>query len=243
VIQPLLFINQLVGTLGLITTDSIEEYLKRVIVSRFNDFLGEKLDTLLNLPGQYDDMSAAMTERLRADFSHFGLGLTHLYVTSITPPPEVQSAIDERSRLKAIGNLDDFIKMKAAMAMEKAASNPGGAGEGMGMGLGFMMPAMFAQSLTARTGVGAPSAPVAAQACPECQHGNEQTAHFCAACGHQLVVFDQCAHCFKNVAPHAKFCSACGRATAEKTRPGVCGKCKAENLAGATFCNQCGEKL
>src|SRR4030043_191189 len=39
IVQPVLFINTLVGTMGIFTTEEIEEYLKRVIVSRFNDHL------------------------------------------------------------------------------------------------------------------------------------------------------------------------------------------------------------
>jgi len=40
VIQPLLLINSLVGTQGIFSTEEIEEYLNRVIVSRFNDYMG-----------------------------------------------------------------------------------------------------------------------------------------------------------------------------------------------------------
>jgi membrane protease subunit (stomatin/prohibitin family) len=144
VVQPVLFINTLVGTMGKYTTEEIEEYIGRVIVSRFNDYLGENLDSILNLPGRYDELSAGLQERLQKDFSHFGLGLTQLYTGSITPPSEVQKAIDDKSRLGVIQDLDRLVKMKAAMAMEKAAESTGDAGAGMGMGLGFMMPAMFA---------------------------------------------------------------------------------------------------
>lgn len=75
VVQPVLFINRLVGTQGIYTTNDIEEYLNRVIVSRFNDHLGEKLDTILNLPGTYDELSDGLLKRLEEDFSHFGLAL------------------------------------------------------------------------------------------------------------------------------------------------------------------------
>ena len=44
VAQPVLFINTLAGTMGRYTTKEIEDYLKRIIVSRFNDHLGEELD-------------------------------------------------------------------------------------------------------------------------------------------------------------------------------------------------------
>jgi len=60
VIQPLLFINTLVGTMGTFNTGEIEEYLKRVIVSRFNDHLGEHLDSILNLPGTYEELSEGL---------------------------------------------------------------------------------------------------------------------------------------------------------------------------------------
>ena len=138
VVQPVLFINTLAGTMGTFTTEAIEEYLRRVIVSRFNDHLGEHLDTLFNLPGRYDELSAGLRTRLEEDFGRFGLALRQLYIGSITPPPDVQKAIDDKGRLAVIQDLDRLVKMKAAMAMEKASESPGNAGSGMGMGLGFM---------------------------------------------------------------------------------------------------------
>jgi membrane protease subunit (stomatin/prohibitin family) len=52
VVQPALLINSLVGTQGVFTTAEIEEYLARVVVSRFNDHLGEHLESVLDLPGR-----------------------------------------------------------------------------------------------------------------------------------------------------------------------------------------------
>ena len=86
VVQPVLFINTLVGTMGIFTTEEVEEYLKRVIVSRFNDHLGEHLDSLFNLPGRYDELSEGLQKRLQDDFSRFGIGLEHLYITCAEEP-------------------------------------------------------------------------------------------------------------------------------------------------------------
>ncbi|PIP07643.1 MAG: virion core protein (lumpy skin disease virus) [Syntrophobacterales bacterium CG_4_8_14_3_um_filter_49_14] len=146
VIQPLLFINSLVGTQGMFTTGEIEEYLNRVIVSRFNDFMGEKIDTIFNLPARYNELSEELKRLLQADFTHFGLALTELYIVSITPPLEVQKAIDDKSRLGVFDDLNKLLKMKAAMAMENASQTQGETGAGLGMGMGFMMPAMFADA-------------------------------------------------------------------------------------------------
>ncbi len=249
VVQPVLFINRLVGTMGRFTTEEIEEYLKRVIVSRLNDYLGEKLDSLLNLPGKYDELSADLQKRLHEDFSHFGLDLTHLYITSITPPPEVQKTIDDRSRLGVIQDLEKLVKMKAAMAMEKAAESPGGAGSGLGLGLGFMMPAMFAEAFRPQTGGGGTgagggaSAPPQETKCSDCGHPTPTDAKFCPHCGHQQLIFDQCVNCGKNLPPNARFCPKCGHPADEKPVPKSCPHCKGENLPGSVFCNQCGEKL
>ena len=110
VLQPVLFINRLVGTQGIFTTEDIEDFLSRVIVSRFNDHLGEKLDSLLNLPGKYDELSDGLMKRLEEDFSHYGLGISQIYITSITPPQEVQKAIDDKSRLGVFDDLDKLIR-------------------------------------------------------------------------------------------------------------------------------------
>ncbi len=243
VVQPLLFINSLVGTMASFTTEEIEEYLKRVIVSRFNDYLGEQLDTLFNLPGKYDELSKGLQERLQEDFSHFGLGLTHLYITSITPPPGVQQAIDDKSKLSIIQDLDRLVKLKAANAMEKAAENQGSAGAGMGMGMGLMMPAMFSNSFQQQQQAPSQPAPAGPQmACPDCKSSIPKDSKFCLHCGHQQLIFKQCAHCNKNMPPNAKFCPKCGRPESEKPMPTICPHCKIENMPGSMFCNQCGEK-
>ncbi|MCW5201013.1 SPFH domain-containing protein, partial [Desulfobulbus sp. F4] len=119
VIQPVLFINTLAGTMGKYSTEQIEEYLGRVIVSRLNDYLGEMLDTLFSLPAQFDEMAEDLKKRLVRDFVRFGLALDDLHIGSITPPEEVQAAIDDRSRLGVIKDMDKFVRMKAGMAMEK----------------------------------------------------------------------------------------------------------------------------
>ncbi|MFP5212833.1 MAG: SPFH domain-containing protein, partial [Acidobacteriota bacterium] len=47
VVRPVQFINELVGTQGIFTMGDIEEYLNRVVVARFNDYMGETLDSIL----------------------------------------------------------------------------------------------------------------------------------------------------------------------------------------------------
>lgn len=240
--QPVLFINTLVGTMGKLGTEDVETYLKRVIVSRFNDFLGEKLDSILNLPGKFDELSEGLQKRLVQDFAHFGLSLSHLYITSVTPPDDVQKAIDDQSRMNAIRDMDKFVQMKAAMAMEKAAENQGEAGSGVGLGMGLMLPGMFASTLSKPQGTSS-EAEIARATCPDCSHQIPADARFCPLCGHQQVVLSQCGNCGKNLSPKAKYCSRCGESTEKKPEAVFCSYCRAENLSNSMFCNQCGKKI
>ena len=243
VVQPVLFINRLLGTQGMYSTEEIEEYLNQVIVSRYNDYMGEIIDSILNLPSKYDELSEGLAERLHEDFSHFGINLTHLYINSITPPAEVQQAIDDRSRMGVFEDMNKLMQMKAAMAMENASQADGASGTGMGTGMGLMMPAMFAQYFA---GALPQSEPIAEQRdlnCPECKHPLAIDAKFCPQCGHQQLVFNQCAKCAKNLTPNAKFCSRCGTAVEEMSQTKSCPACGNENLADSMYCNECGEKL
>lgn len=246
IVQPVLFVNRLVGTQGIFSTQSVADYLNQVVVSRFNDHIGEQIDTIFDLPARYDELSQSLAERLREDFSRFGLNLTQLYINAITPPPEVQKAIDDKSRLGVFDDMNKLMQMKTAMAMEKIAENPdgtgtGGAQAGMGMGLGLMLPGMFARQLTGgapqNTGTSAPTAK-----CPECRHAIAEDANFCPFCGHQQVIFEKCTQCGKNITPNARFCPRCGTPVQTASTEKLCARCGAKNLPEAVFCNQCGER-
>ena len=243
VTQPLLFINSIVGTQASFETDAIEDYLREVIVSRLNDYLGDKLDSLLELPKRYDEMAGEVRERLVGDFRKYGIELVDLFVNRITPPEEVQRMIDERAGMAAVGNLDEFFKFRAAKAIADAASAGGGAGAGMGLGagagLGMLLPGMLLDHVG-----GAPASPreIVAKGsadCPAC-HGTVSTdSRFCPHCGHQLVVIRKCARCEKNLSASARYCSACGL---DQQAANGCAKCGTRLPPGTRFCFHCGER-
>jgi membrane protease subunit (stomatin/prohibitin family) len=243
VVQPALFINRLVGTQGIFSTADIEDYLNRVIVSRFNDYMGQTLDSLLNLPAKYDELSKNLSNQLEDDFGHFGVRLTQIYINAITPPPEVQQAIDDRSRMGVFQDMQKLMQMKAAMALEKAATAEGGAAAGMGAGLGLMLPAMFSQYVSIPQPVAHSTGAPPTASCPECRSSAPADSKFCPQCGHQMVVFTQCSRCGKNLAPTSRFCPRCGLEVGTGSQEKACKNCGAINLIDSIYCNACGEKV
>ena len=152
VVEPQLFVNKIVGTEGRYDTKRVSDFLRNVVIGRLADVLGENLKTLLDLAGLYDELGIATKARIAEDFSKYGVELEDLVINAITPPPEVQKKIDERSGMGLFeDNLQGMQQYQMGYAMRDMAQNPGaggtasaGMGMGMGLGMGFMMPGMVA---------------------------------------------------------------------------------------------------
>jgi membrane protease subunit (stomatin/prohibitin family) len=219
VTDPQLFVNKIVGTQNVYTSDALTDFFRNAIVSRLNNLLGETLKSILDLPKSYDALDAAAKARVKDDFGQYGIELVDLLINAITPPEEVQKVIDERTGMGVIGNMGQYMQYKSARAIEDAAQNQSGgagttAGLGVGAGIGFALPGMINQAMQQANSqaAAAPSMPTATIACPNCHAPNP---------------------------PGAKFCSECGKPMAGA----VCPNCKAQNAPGAKFCSECGTKL
>jgi excisionase family DNA binding protein len=153
VADPKLFVDKIVGTLGSYSTTQIEEFLRGAIISRLTDVLGENMTSILDLPKLFDEISAGMRAKVQDDFAAVGISLRQFMVISISPTEETAKAMDERAAMGAIGNMDAYLKFKAARAMGDAAQQSGGeAGAGVGLGAGIGMGAgmagMIAQAMS-----------------------------------------------------------------------------------------------
>lgn len=151
VVNSPMLINTLVGTQGKYTTDEVSQYLKDLVVARMTDLLGTAGISMLELPAKFDEISAGTRVKVSDDFAKYGLELVDFFINAITPPEEVQKAIDARSSMGAIGDLQAFTVYQAGKSMASLAENPGAGGGPMGMGLGagfgMMMPGMIGQAL------------------------------------------------------------------------------------------------
>ena len=246
VADPQLFVGSIVGTRGLVTTQSLGEYLRDIVVSRLNDLLGENLKTVFDLPAYYDELAAGVKARVAEDFSKQGLELVDMLISAITPPEEVQKKIDERASMSALGDMDKYMRYKAAESMQDAARQPGGAaGQGMGLGMGFGFGQVMAEGIRGGSQQGGQQQQgggAAAQGvpCPKCGTPNPSGAKFCQNCGAntqaQQAATVTCPNCQAQVAGGAKFCNNCGTSL----EPKACKNCNTPIPPGAKFCANCG---
>lgn len=240
-----LFINKIVGTQGAYSTPQISDFLRNIIITRLTDFLGENLKSIFDLARLYNEISAGMKALVKDDFAKYGIVIEDFLISAITPPEEVQKKIDERSSMAAVGNLDQYMKYKAAQAVADAANQPGGTagagvGAGMGFGIGMMMPGMISQAM--QSGGPAAAAPnmSGSAACPKCGQQNPSGAKFCSGCGEKFIAAVNCPKCQSPNPPGVKFCGNCGTQLSANIR---CPKCGKEQPAGAKFCQDCGSKI
>jgi membrane protease subunit (stomatin/prohibitin family) len=157
------FIKELAGTDGDFTSDDINSQLRNIIVSRFTDKLGESKIPALDLASNYDEIGDLIRETITPEFSEYGIKLTKFLVENVALPPEVEEALDKRSSMGILGNMQQYTQFQAANAMEDAANNPGEAGSamggGMGMGMGFAMAGQMGQAMAPPAAGSAPPPP------------------------------------------------------------------------------------
>ncbi len=234
--DPQVFVNAIVGTMGLYTTDGVESYFKDVIVARLTDLLGENLSSVFDLPKVYDELSMGLKARVSEDFGKYGIELVDLFMGAITPPKEVQKLIDERSGMAAVGDMNAYMKFKAAQAMGDAAKQGGegggnvaaGLGVGMGAGMGMMLPQMMKEAMQDSSGQssqggqggqggGAPAEVVEQAAAPQTAGGvtgeasgdaQAESPESPESADSESAAF--CHQCGSSLPDGARFCPSCG---------------------------------
>ncbi|PIC96954.1 hypothetical protein CSV69_05450 [Sporosarcina sp. P26b] len=241
VAEPTVFLRELFGTNSSYDTNAVEGQLKKMIVSGLSDLFAESQIPALDLSMHYDELSDKGKEKMMSRFAAFGFEITSLYIENLSLPKEVEEAMDKRTSMGVLGNMQQYQQYQAAEAMRDAAQNEGGmAGAGVGMGAGMGMGQVMANAMN-QNQTQQPKAQAATKSCPHCQATINADAKFCGQCG-KSVETDKvpCIKCEVMIPKDAKYCSVCGTSqVAEK----ICPACSHANLPGAKFCAECGETL
>lgn len=151
-----LFLNRMVGTQNIFTDADIQDYLKSITTSRLINVLADQIKSVFDFPNQYDVLGSILKTVVADDFKACGLELVDFFINSISLPDAVQKIVDEKTSMKAIGDMGTYMQFKTAQSMEEAAKQPGGiagagVGLGAGVGMGAMIPGMMREAFQAST--------------------------------------------------------------------------------------------
>jgi membrane protease subunit (stomatin/prohibitin family) len=158
-------LRELVGTDPQFRTEEVQEYLRQIIVGRLGTALAAARVPLLDLAAHQDSIGLTLAGTLSEDLADVGIAIPKFIIENISVPPEVERALDKRSEMGIVGNLDRYTQFQTANAIEDAANNPGG-GAGAGFGLGLAMAAGQRLANSAAGGAPGGGAPGAAPTPP-----------------------------------------------------------------------------
>lgn len=160
------FLKEVAGTDDHFRLEEFSDTMRSRIVSVFTEALASAKVPVLDAAARYNELGAALLPVINpAVISRYGLEITSFVVENISVPPEVEQAIDKRSSMAAIGNLNDYVKFQMAEGMTKGSGEGAGmastaAGLGAGLAMGQqMMAAMNASSTAPSGGPAGPAVP------------------------------------------------------------------------------------
>lgn len=140
--DPQLFVTNIVGKQAIFRTSEIEERMRTMLLSKFQDLLGETgaKKSVPELIGLTEELGAGVRAKAQDDFTALGLTLKTFYIGNLKPSEK------SAQELRDMGMLDmaTYTQLQAADAMRDAANNQSGgagltAGIGAGMGIGNLM--------------------------------------------------------------------------------------------------------
>ena len=165
VVDPKLFLKEVAGTDDNFRLDEFADTMRSRVVSLFTDALATAKVPVLDVAARYSELGEALLPIINPQITaKYGLEIPSFIVENVSLPPEVEQAIDKRSSMAAVGNLNDYVKFQMAASLGKGGEAGGMAGTAAGLGAGLamgqqMMAAMSGAQTTPPAGAVPPPLP------------------------------------------------------------------------------------
>ncbi len=160
------FLREIVGTDQHLRLDKFAETMRSRIVSVFSDALASAGVPALDVAARYSELGDALLPLINPQVStKYGIEITSFLLENVSVPPEVEAAIDKRSSMGVLGNLNDYVKFQLAESMTQGGDG-GAAAMPAQMAMGFGMAQEMVKQIQQPAAAAAPVA-AAAAAIPE----------------------------------------------------------------------------
>jgi excisionase family DNA binding protein len=149
IMDPKLFLKEVAGSDHNFRVDEFSDTMRSRIVSVFADALASSKVPVFDVASRYGELGEALMPLINPVLeAKYGIELASFIIENVSVPPEVEQAIDKRSSMAAVGNLNDYIKFQMAQGMEKGGSSGGMATE-LAVGLSIAQQIMQQQGMPA----------------------------------------------------------------------------------------------
>jgi excisionase family DNA binding protein len=156
------FLKEVAGTDIHFRLDEFSDVMRSRIVSVFSEALASSKVPALDIATRYSELGEALLPLINPVLTDkYGIEMASFVLENVSVPPEVEAAIDKRSSMAAVGNLNDYVKYQMAQGFEKGG--PGVAGVGAEMAVGM---AMAQQMVNQPGGIAGQATPAAAPSAP-----------------------------------------------------------------------------
>jgi excisionase family DNA binding protein len=165
VVDPKIFLKEVAGSDHNFRLDEFSDTMRSRIVSIFTDAIASAKIPVLDVASRYTELGEALLPLINpAIMTKYGIEIGSFIVENVSVPPEVEQAIDKRSSMAAVGNLNDFVKYQMGKGLESGGGG-GAAGTAAELAVGFglaqqmMKDGFMGGHATPTVAVGVPSAP------------------------------------------------------------------------------------
>ena len=125
-----LFLKEVAGSDHNFRLDEFSDTMRSRIVSVFADALASASIPVFDVASRYTELGEALLPLINPVVAaKYGIEIASFIVENVSVPPEVEQAVDKRSSMAAVGNLNDYVKFQMAQGMEKGGSSGGMATE------------------------------------------------------------------------------------------------------------------
>jgi excisionase family DNA binding protein len=167
IVDPKVFLKEVAGSDHHFRLDEFADTMRSRIVSLFSEALGKARVPVLDLAARYSEVGEAIMPVLNAaTVAKYGIEFASFILENVSVPPEVEAAIDKRSSMAAVGNLNDYVKYQMAQGMAEGGGGPAGAAAEIAMGFGMAQQMMKEGFLGGQSTPPAGGAPTAVGAAP-----------------------------------------------------------------------------
>lgn len=130
------FMQEIVGTDGEFTADEISFQIRNVIVQEVSQILAKSGIPVLDMAANTADLAALLTKAIEGKVAEYGLTLPEFYIENISLPEEVEKAMDKRTSMGVVGDLNKYMQFNAAEGLAQPNSAMGATmGAAMGAGM------------------------------------------------------------------------------------------------------------